>query len=241
MAVVEIGYRLRRNGVHDIADEHDAARYRYCLVDEGEVVAFRIVAGRDFCLLEFQHVVPSLCKAEEQRQQECHHNEPVGYQDAGCRTAGCYAQEEAHGEYAEVDDGDAFQAQAVCHLHQPVYYDDIWQRQRRGNDLVGQRERHPDAQGEHEEHEHIAHGDGNLAAGDGTMALLYVAAVVFYVDDVVEAVYAGGDEREGKECHDAIDEQGHVHQLMPEKEGHEDEEVLDPLIGAQNLEYAFYH
>jgi hypothetical protein len=67
------------------------------------------------------------------------------------------------------------------------------------------------------------------------VALLYVATVVLNVDDVVEAINAGGNERESKECRYRIDEQGHVHQLMPEEQGHEDKKVLDPLIRAQNL------
>jgi hypothetical protein len=49
-----------------------------------------------------------------------------------------------------------------------------------------------------------------------------MATIVFHVNDVVEAVYAGGNEREGKEGHYSIDEQANVHQLMPEEQGHKD-------------------
>ena len=62
VAIVEVGYRLGRYGVHDIADEHDAACHRNGFVDESKVISFRIVTGWNFGLLKFQDVVSALCK-----------------------------------------------------------------------------------------------------------------------------------------------------------------------------------
>lgn len=62
---LEIGYHLRRYGVHYVAYEHHAAGDGQSLVDKGDVVALGVMAWRDARGSHAQHIVAPLCHTHE--------------------------------------------------------------------------------------------------------------------------------------------------------------------------------
>ena len=105
MLGVEMLYHLRTYRVHDVAHKRYRGSDGDGLVDEGKVVAARILAWRLARLLHSQHIVASLGKTHEERDEESHQHNPLAQSNIGGHTACQEAKHKAEGNDADVDDG----------------------------------------------------------------------------------------------------------------------------------------
>ena len=121
---VEIGHNLGAYRVHDVANERHAGRNRDGFVDESQAVAACVLPRRLARLIHSEHVVTPFGKAQEQRQQECHEHNPAAQHDVGGLAARYDAQHEAETDDADVENGVAFELDAVAQIHAPIEEDD---------------------------------------------------------------------------------------------------------------------
>ena len=235
---LETLHDLRRDAVHDVADERDGGGDGDGLVDEREVVAHGVLARRLARLVHAQHVVASLGKRHEQREQEGHDDNPIAQRQLAGETSCQYAQHKSEGYYTHVEYGKLLQLGAIGKVEHIVEHDDC-------HDLThhfgGEQEQYTHTEAERQNHEYIAHAYADFARSYRTQALDGMMAVGIYIDNVVVAVYRRGYQTEGEERQHSEPHAVQVEQFATKKHRDKDEEVLYPLLRARKAQDAVYH
>ena len=189
----EMAHHAVAHGVDNIAHHGDGAHDGDGEVDKLGIVARNTLARHGARLLVDAVIVFALGKGKEECQEEGHHDQPSRYDDVGGKTTYQYAYDKAHGNDCHIEDGVLFEADAVCHVHQPVAH----QHGADHGQVVAVGETGCDQTGcQCQHHDDVAHSHAHLAGGNGAVALLRVEAVVLHVMDVVETVDAARYEAE---------------------------------------------
>lgn len=193
----------------------------------------RFESGALFGAFGAREFMAAFAETKEQSEQGGAGDHVAGDGGVRAKPTGKYAQDEPERDASNIEVSDLFEAKRIRDVEGEIGKsngDELW------------RSKHCAAEGDEKQadEESSRHRNGDLTAGDGSMAFDRMNSIRGGVDEIVQGVNGAGQEAKHAESTDRAFDDGRMSQVFGEDDRCNDERVLHPLVGTNRADHAAY-